>query len=241
MKLVLESSGLQVKPTIEDDPIAYHDHLENELVANSAGSLSLMELCSIKLESETLTQIPREHEAPQPVNNTENGREFNSLNLLNTPNNNKQNEERNIKRKCISNYYVLMTASTLVAASTYTRIFNLSHSDSESTEYFSVRDIILCPDRLPNSFYSIMFMTVAFTLSMVGLVISFRSRVFLLLCLSAFFFSYTFIMKDNLPKFWVTFESFNFKISSFWLVWLYGLSLILPLVTFWLVVKLGII
>ncbi|XP_028055172.1 uncharacterized protein LOC114259365 [Camellia sinensis] len=163
MKLVLESSGLQVKPTIEDDPIAYHDHLENELVANSAGSLSLMELCSIKLEGETLTQIPQEHEALQPVNNTENGREFNSLNLLNTPNNNKQNEERNIKRKCISNSYVLMTASTLVAASTYTSIFNLSHSDSESTEYFSVRDIILCPDRLPNSFYNIMFMTVAFT------------------------------------------------------------------------------
>ncbi|KAI8031280.1 hypothetical protein LOK49_LG01G00183 [Camellia lanceoleosa] len=127
MKLVLESSGLQVKPTIEDDPIAYHDHLENELVANSVGSLSLMEFCSIKLENETLTQIPREHEAPQPVNNTENGREFNSLNLLNTPNNNKQNEERNIKRKCISNSYVLMRALTLVAASTYTSIFNLSH------------------------------------------------------------------------------------------------------------------
>ncbi|CAL5322046.1 unnamed protein product [Camellia sinensis] len=232
------STDFKETPAIEDGHIgAYHDHRENRPVPADSG----IELCSNLIPGDNTTA----NGSLLPVDTINNERDYTALDLPKENESESESESevpKNIN-KGFSNFYSLLTGSVLIGGSTYTSVFNLNHSYSKN-ESFSVRDIILCPDRIPVAFYSTMFMTVAFTASMVGLLFplwsiikkwSFCSRALPLLGLAAFFASYAFTMKENVPKFWVTIEFF--KISSFWLVWLGGLSLILPLIIVLFAVK----
>ncbi|KAL6989105.1 hypothetical protein U1Q18_014856 [Sarracenia purpurea var. burkii] len=136
----------------------------------------------------------------------------------------------------------LLTVLALIAGSTYTSIFNLDDDAHATFGVIGVRVLVLHPHLLPPVFYSIVFMTFAFTASMVGMVVPLwlmiKEWLFYfqgLSCLGIIFFlSYFFILIAKVPKFWVTitYDS-SISIQSFWLVWLSCLVLVLVQAITW--------
>ncbi|XP_057498627.1 uncharacterized protein LOC130783118 isoform X1 [Actinidia eriantha] len=128
-----------------------------------------------------------------------------------------------------------------VAGGTFTSIFNMKDSHFENNA-FQVGDFLLHPSA---QFYFIIFMAVAFTSSMVVVVVLIWSMIskwpfcfkgLMGLSLGSFFLSYTFIVEKKVPKFWVIINE-SFKISSFVMVWLYVISLLIVIVVTPYIVK----
>ena len=143
---------------------------------------------------------------------------------------------------------ILLMASTLIAGLTYASIFHLKATAYQSgIKALNIGDIILHPYLLPDDFYILIFMTLAFTASMTGLAIVLQSmikrqpvclRVLPLPIFCTVFTSYCFLLNEKMPKFWVTTCNELFKIPSSWLVWICCQCIVLILFTIWFLGKL---
>ncbi|KAI8032696.1 hypothetical protein LOK49_LG01G01794 [Camellia lanceoleosa] len=129
---------------------------------------------------------------------------------------------------------------TLISGSTISALSNLKDARRIETKLtLEFKDIFLHPDKLPDAFYDILLLTIAFTVSIVLAVVSlwpiikdqsFFYRTLLFAGVAAFFISFGYILKDKVPKFWLS-AAESFSIPSFWLLWVYGFSLVLLTVT----------
>ncbi|XP_057498981.1 uncharacterized protein LOC130783407 [Actinidia eriantha] len=143
---------------------------------------------------------------------------------------------------------LVLTFSSLIAGSAYTSIFNLDKVNHVRYEGFGIRGILFHPSQLPNIFYTFVFITIAFTVSLVGIVISMWSVItgwsfcyltMPLFGLCAFFISYAIMMHDKMPRFIVTLIPHVVEVTGFSLVWLYSQALtILVLSVIWIGAKL---
>ncbi|GMQ07296.1 hypothetical protein CsSME_00051549 [Camellia sinensis var. sinensis] len=140
----------------------------------------------------------------------------------------------------VSKVALLIGFFTLISSSTISALSNLKDSGKTETNKAELalgfKDIFLYPGRLPDVFYNILLLTIAFTVSIILAVASlwpiikdrsFCYQTILFTGVACFFFRYGYILKDKVPKFWLT----VFSIPSFWLVWVYGFSLVLFAVT----------
>ncbi|THG17083.1 hypothetical protein TEA_028101 [Camellia sinensis var. sinensis] len=126
--------------------------------------------------------------------------------------------------------------------STISALSNLKDSGKNETNKaeltLAFKDIFLHPDKLPDVFYNILLLTIAFIVSIALAVASlwpiikdrsFCYQTILFAGVAAFVFRFGYILKDKAPKFWLTaIDSLN--IPSFWLG-VYGFSLVLFVVT----------
>ncbi|GFY92920.1 hypothetical protein Acr_08g0013160 [Actinidia rufa] len=143
---------------------------------------------------------------------------------------------------------LVLTFSSLIAGSAYTSIFNLDKVNHVRYEGIGIRGILFHPSQLPNIFYTFVFITIAFTVSLVGVVISIWSVItgwsfcyltMPLFGLCAFFISYAIMMHDKMPRFSVTLIPHAVEVTGFSLVWLYSQALtILVLSVIWIGAKL---
>ncbi|CAL5323406.1 unnamed protein product [Camellia sinensis] len=140
----------------------------------------------------------------------------------------------------VSKAALLIGFFTLILGFTISALNNLKDVGRTETKLtLGFKDIFLHPDKLPDAFYDILLLTIAFTVSIVLAVVllcliikdqSFFYRTLLFAGVAAFFISFGYILKDKVSKFWLSaIESFS--IPSFWLVWVYGFSLVLLAVT----------
>ncbi|CAL5367738.1 unnamed protein product [Camellia sinensis] len=140
----------------------------------------------------------------------------------------------------VSKAALLIGFFTLISGSTISALSNLKDAERTETKLtLGFKDIFLHPDKLPDAFYDILLLTIAFTVSIVLAVVSlwpiikdqsFFYRTLLFAGVAAFFISFGYILKDKVPKFWLS-AAESFSIPSFWLVWVYGFSLVLLAVT----------
>ncbi|CAL5360874.1 unnamed protein product [Camellia sinensis] len=143
----------------------------------------------------------------------------------------------------VSKVALLIGFFTLISGSTISTLSNLKDSRKTETNKAELalgfKDIFLHPGKLPDVFYNILLLTIAFTMSIVLAVASlwmiikdrsFCYQTILFTGVACFFFRYGYILKDKVPKFWLTTID-SFSIPSFWLVWVYGFSLVLFAVT----------
>ncbi|PSS24518.1 Ankyrin repeat-containing protein [Actinidia chinensis var. chinensis] len=143
---------------------------------------------------------------------------------------------------------LVLTFSSLIAGSAYTSIFNLDKVNHVRYEGVGIRGILFHPSQLPNIFYTFVFITIAFTVSLAGVVISIWSVItgwsfcyltMPLFGLCAFFISYAIMMHDKMPRFIVTLIPHAVEVTGFSLVWLYSQALtILFLSVIWIGAKL---
>ncbi|KAI7987071.1 hypothetical protein LOK49_LG13G01416 [Camellia lanceoleosa] len=143
----------------------------------------------------------------------------------------------------VSKAALLIGFFTLISSSLISVLSNLKDSGKTETNKAELtlgfKDIFLHLDKLPDALYNILLLTIAFTVSTVLAVVSlwpiikdrsFWYRTILSAGVAAFFLSFGYILKDKVPKFWLT-ATDSFSIPSFWLVWVYGFSLVLFAVT----------
>ncbi|CAL5439037.1 unnamed protein product [Camellia sinensis] len=143
----------------------------------------------------------------------------------------------------VSKVALLIGFFTLISGSTISTLSNLKDSRKTETNKAELalgfKDIFLHPGKLPDVFYNILLLTIAFTMSIVLAVASlwmiikdrsFCYQTIMFTGVACFFFRYGYILKDKVPKFWLTTID-SISIPSFWLVWVYGFSLVLFAVT----------
>ncbi|KAI8032727.1 hypothetical protein LOK49_LG01G01610 [Camellia lanceoleosa] len=130
----------------------------------------------------------------------------------------------------VSKVALLIGFFTLISGSTISALSNLKDSRKTETNKAELtlvfKDILLHPDKLPDAFYNILLLKIAFTMSIVLVVASLwpiiKDRSFcywtiLFAGVATFFFRFGYILKDKVPKFWLTAID-SFSIPSFWLV-----------------------
>ncbi|KAA8533924.1 hypothetical protein F0562_031441 [Nyssa sinensis] len=146
---------------------------------------------------------------------------------------------------------VLLMVFVFIAGTAYACLFNLNNiypfQPHVGSKTLRIKDKTLAPYLLPDVFYFIVLDKFTFVASMGVILIntwslvkkcSFCYRILPVFVMSTMFISYAVLLKDIVPKFWVAMGSI--RISSYWLVWLYDLPLILFLALIWMVVKLCI-
>ncbi|XP_057474280.1 ankyrin repeat-containing protein At2g01680-like [Actinidia eriantha] len=143
---------------------------------------------------------------------------------------------------------ILLAVLIFIAGAAYACLFNLPNiyhlEDHVKFTMLSVDDLTSAYQRLPNVFYFMVFNTVTFTGSMIMILANTWSlvskwslcfRAVPLFITGTMSMSYALVAMQIMPKFWVAIGTY--KISSFWLMWLYNLSLMFSIVMVWLMVK----
>ncbi|KAF5947720.1 hypothetical protein HYC85_013677 [Camellia sinensis] len=144
---------------------------------------------------------------------------------------------------------VLLAVFIFLAGATYSCLFSLTNiypRENRGVELaaISFKDLISASHRLPKIFYFLVFNTVTFAGSMIVILLNTWSlvnewslcfRAIPMFVMGALLVSYALIVKEIIPKFWVIIGTY--KISSFCVVWLYNLPVILFIVLVWVMVK----